>query len=257
MALSDDTLLAVLRDVAGAIRTALDQAPDWRAAGLRDDQYEIDLYADSAALRILDRAGLGVLSEESGITRPDAETMVIVDPVDGSTNASLGLPWFATSLCAVDAGGPRVALVVNQYTGTAFHAVRGGGAFRDGAPIQASKCVELADAIVAVNAYSVPPIGWRQFRRLGSSALDLCAVAAGQLDGFVDLTAGEHGVWDYAGGLLICQEAGAVVTDIDDRELVVRSVSERRGPVAACTPELHAQLVTARRAAGPTNSLSR
>ena len=57
--------------------------------------------------------GLGVLSEESGRHHPDRAITVVIDPVDGSTNASRGIPWFATSLCAVDTDGPLAALVIN------------------------------------------------------------------------------------------------------------------------------------------------
>ena len=74
----------------------------------------------------------------------------VIDPVDGSTNASKGIPWFATSLCAVDGEGARAALVVNQASGVRFEAVRGGGARRDGVPIRPSGCERMSDAIVAM-----------------------------------------------------------------------------------------------------------
>ena len=62
------------------------------------------------------------------------------------------------------------------------------------------------------------------------------------LDGFVDCGVDQHGPWDYLGGLLICQEAGAVVSDARGRDLVVLEHEARRTPVAAATPELHAAL---------------
>ena len=94
-----------------------------------------------------------------------------------------------------------------------------------------------------------PPLnfGWDQYRSLGAAALDLCAVAAGVLDGYVDCSPDAHGPWDYLGGVLVCREAGAVVTDAFDRELVVLDHAARRTPVAAATAALHAELVTARR----------
>src|SRR5688572_10431697 len=106
----DDVLLEVLHDAATAVRTALDQLSDWGDAGTRSGQYLSDLAADEAALAVLERAGLGALSEESGLHAADRAVVVVLDPVDGSTNASRDLPWYATSLCAVDRDGPLAAV---------------------------------------------------------------------------------------------------------------------------------------------------
>src|SRR3990170_2309698 len=102
----DDVLLGALHDAATAVRDALDQLEDWGIADTTPGQYLSDLAADEAALEVLDRAGLGVMSEESGLHHRDRDVVVVIDPLDGSTNASRGLPWYATSLCAVDGEGP-------------------------------------------------------------------------------------------------------------------------------------------------------
>jgi fructose-1,6-bisphosphatase/inositol monophosphatase family enzyme len=81
---------------------------------------------------------------------------------------------------------------------------------------------------------------------MGAAALDLCHVAGGVLDGYVDCMAEAHGVWDYLASVLICREAGAHVVDLLGRDLVVLDRSARRTPVAAATPALLAQLVAAR-----------
>ena len=78
-------------------------------------------------------------------------------------------------------------------------------------------------------------------------ALDLCAVAAGVLDGYVDCSVDAHGPWDYAGGVLVCGEAGAIVSDVFGRDLIVLDHDARRTPVAAATSALHDALVAARR----------
>jgi myo-inositol-1(or 4)-monophosphatase len=82
--------------------------------------------------------------------------------------------------------------------------------------------------------------GWAQFRALGAAALDICLVAQGTLDGWVDLSS--HGVWDYLASVHICREAGAVVGEALDRELIVTEHAERRSPVVAATSELFASL---------------
>jgi myo-inositol-1(or 4)-monophosphatase len=239
--------LSLLHEVADAVADAFDAVIDFGPSGVREGQYALDLAADEAALAVLRRAGLSVLSEESGFTAgDDPGVYVVVDPIDGSTNASRGLPWFATSLCLVDADGPAVALVANQASGERYWAERGAGAFRDGVRVRASGCTKLAAAIVGINGTPPPSAGWAQFRALGAAALDLCLVASGTLDGYTELVGDALGEWDYLGGVLICQEAGAVVVDRASRPLLTREHAARRSPVAAATPELIDQLLRVR-----------
>jgi myo-inositol-1(or 4)-monophosphatase len=243
---TDDVLLAALSEAASAVRSALDGLDDWGPAGTRPGQYHSDLVADRAAIDILRGAGLGVLSEETGDHQTDRDLVVVLDPVDGSTNASRGIPWFATSLCVVDQRGARAALVVNQATGERFEAVRGGGATRNGGPMRPTACTRLSDAVLGLTGYPPHDLGWRQMRSLGAAALDLCAVACGHLDAYIDCSNHAHSPWDYLGGMLVCQEAGAVVAEASGRELVTLGWTDRRVPVAAATPELLAEAVSAR-----------
>lgn len=236
--MNDATLLTVLHESAQAVRGALDKLDNWGSAGTRAGQYQCDLAADEAAIDVLVKAGLGVLSEESGGTHMDREIVVVLDPVDGSTNASLGISWFATSLCALDAYGLLAAVVVNQASGIRYEASRGGGARRDGVPIAPSGVTVLSDAIIGLSGYPPAHLGWRQFRALGAAALDLCLVADGTLDGFADCSPDSLGPWDYMGGLLICNEAGASLREARGRDLVVRNHRDRRMPLAGASVAL-------------------
>ena len=251
---SPESALQVLHDAASAVAKALTGLEDWGHSGRRSDQYHSDVVADAAALEVIDRAAFGALSEESGLHHPERPIRVVVDPVDGSTNASRRLPWWATSLCALDAEGPLAAVVVNQATGERFAAVRGGGATCDGQPIRPSTCTSMGRAIVAFSGYPNRYLGWSQYRSLGAAALDLCAVAAGRLDAFIDCARQSLAPWDYLGGQLICEEAGARVAEAFGRELVVREGDGRRTVVAAGTPALLGEAVAARLdLAGPKN----
>jgi myo-inositol-1(or 4)-monophosphatase len=244
----DNQLLETLGLAADAVRAALDGIEDWGPAGpagTHAGQYLSDLAADRAAVDVLQGAGLGVLSEESGLHHGDRGLIAILDPVDGSTNAALGVPWWGTSICVMDHAGPIAAVVVNQASGTRWEAVRGGGATRDGQPIRPSACTRLEDAVIGLSGWPGRHLGWRQFRALGAAALDLCAVASGVLDGYIDCSVDAHGPWDYLGGMLVCVEAGAVVADARGRDLLVRGHHDRRTPVAAATPELLAELLAA------------
>jgi fructose-1,6-bisphosphatase/inositol monophosphatase family enzyme len=229
---------------AEAVAAALAALDDWGPVATRPGQYKLDLAADDAALAVVHGAGLGSLSEESGRHHPDRPLVAVVDPVDGSTNAHRGLPWYATSICVVDADGPLAAVVVNLASGSRFWAVRGTGAFDDDGPLRPSRAAGLEGAIVGLSGLPPRPVGSRQVRMLGACALDLCAVAGGALDGYLDATRpAAHGPWDYLGGLLVCREAGAQVADAGAAELVVLEHGARRSPVAAGTPELLGQLV--------------
>ena len=237
-------LVEVAFDAATAVAESLRQLDDWGPVVTRPGQYKLDLVADDAALGVLHAAGLGSLSEESGRHHPDRPLVAVVDPVDGSTNAHRGLPWYATSVCVLDGDGPLAAAVVNLASGARFWATRGGGAFGDAGRLRPSACGRLDEAVVGLSGLPPAAPGWWQSRALGACALDLCAVAAGSLDGFVDASRpAASGPWDYLGGLLVCREAGAAVADGDGGELVVIEHGARRSPVAAGTAALLEQLV--------------
>ncbi len=250
--------MAVFDELVAEVSDALAQLQDWGNSGQRSDQYTHDVVADEVLTPGLHAAGFTVLSEESGLTRPgaqsgapgsggsvgglpsDGEIVVVVDPVDGSTNASRGLPWYATSLCAVDADGPLVSSVVNLASGERFQAVRGHGAEADRI-IAPTQCDQLAEAIVAMSGWAPSHGGWSQYRCYGASALDICGVATGMFDAFVDID-GAHGAWDYLGALLVCEEAGVPMVDAEGRDLVVLDHDARRAPLAAATPKLLEEL---------------
>jgi myo-inositol-1(or 4)-monophosphatase len=252
-AVTDPTPVAVLalfHEVVDAVAATLARQSDWGASGGRIGQYAVDLVTDAACTGLLLGAGFAVLSEESGLDGPDGVPIVVVDPLDGSTNASRGIPWYATSLCAVDAEGPLAALVVNQASGRAYEAVRGGGARVAGRACTPSGATDLGRSIIGLSGYPHQYLGWKQYRALGAAALDLCAVAEGVLDGYVDCSPSAHGSWDYAAGLLVCREAGVEVVDAFDRDLLDPEAlrhADRRTPVAGATAALTAELVEARR----------
>ena len=82
---------------------------------------------------------------------------------------------------------------------------------------------------------------------MGAAALDLCAVADGRLDGYLDCSVDAHGVWDYMGALLVCSESGVEVVDAHGRDMCVLDSSVRRTPVAGAGPALTEALLKARR----------
>ena len=233
--MNTDGLLEALHRIVDDVRDALASVVDWGPSGRRDGQYAADLVADAAVRRSLDDLGVdwGVLSEESGSSNLERELVLVVDPLDGSTNASRGVPHFATSLCVMDRSGAVAALVAHQAQPTRWWATRGGGAWRDGIAIAPATTASWGEAIVAISGRPPAQPGWWQFRALGASAIDLCLVADGTVDAFIDMSPSAHGVWDYGAATLILDEAGALVVDAQERDLLVLDHSARRTPIAA------------------------
>lgn len=242
----DREILAFLHDVADAAADTLDEIADWSMTGEREGQYVADVDVDDVVVDLCVAAGFEVLSEESGGAESawplrDDRLLIVVDPIDGSTNASRDLPWYSTSLCVVDSDGPRVALVAEQSgSETRYAAIRGQGANVDGMSMKVVPRRDLDQAVVGVNG--VPPAQhpWWQVRTLGAASLDMSLVARGGLDGWCDLHG--HGVWDYLAAYLICREAGALIEDADGRELVTFDLSARRRPLVANSTEVMASL---------------
>ena len=146
----------------------------------------------------------------------------IVDPIDGTTNYARGFPFYCTSVGLEIDGVAQVGVVFDSVRSELFSAVRGGGAYLNGAPLQVTAEPELIKAVLATGfAYSHDSIQRnievfarvhsqvRSVRRPGAAALDLCYVACGRLDGFWELNLR---AWDVAAGSLIIQEAGGTVT---------------------------------------------
>ena len=243
LASTNDEILAVLHRVADAVAVVLIANTNWSLSGRKPTQYSVDLDCDNAALAILHNEGIAVLSEESERTGEWGanDILVVMDPLDGSTNASRGIPWYATALCAVDHHGMRASLVVNQASGRdRYWATLGGGAFHNGKKIAHSGCTELREAVIGISGLPKNKPNWGQFRANGAAALDICLVAEGATDGWIDFNS--HGVWDYLASLLVCNEAGVATAEHNDCELLVTEYGARRIPVIAATTELLAAL---------------
>lgn len=164
----------------------------------------------------------GFLGEEGGSAESASGVVWVVDPIDGTVNFLYGIPHYAVSIAASVDGEPVAGVVLNVVSGETFTATRGGGAFRDGVPLRIGSDgapPPLAQRLVGTGFNYVADVKLKQtvavsallrevrdVRRMGSAALDLCSVAAGRVDAYV-----EEGLnpWDMAAGGLVATEAGA------------------------------------------------
>jgi myo-inositol-1(or 4)-monophosphatase len=177
-----------------------------------------------------------------------AEFRWIVDPLDGTTNFVHGVPFYCVSLALERKGELLVGAVYDPTRDDCFLAVKGQGAHLNGQPIHTSHATKTSDALAAVgfpyNATRTSPDvllflamlnQCQGIRRTGSSALNLCYLAAGRFD--INWAYATH-IWDIAAGVLILREAGGQIISTTGGEL---SLEEPRF-LAAATPELLAQL---------------
>ncbi|HCS39814.1 MAG TPA: inositol monophosphatase [Anaerolineaceae bacterium] len=171
--------------------------------------------------------GHAIITEETGEIKGHIDHCWHIDPLDGTINYSHKIPLFAISVAYQYHGKLQLGVVYDPSHDECFSAELGKGAWLNGAPIRVSACPDLQHSLLAIglphndpndaNLARIMSIFGRLsnttqgVRRLGSAALDICYVACGRLDGYWEEKINS---WDIAAGSLICQEAGAVVTDL-------------------------------------------
>lgn len=206
---------------------------------------EADLAADAILEKRL-RAALpdaGWQSEESGENVPAQDRFWLVDPVDGtSAFASNGSGW-CVAVALIENGSPILSGVFAPVTATMFIAIRGRGAFRNGAAISASGRTGLEGASLIASAASLVRQQFPPVRRasLHSMALRLCAVAEGAQDGMFSI--GPKHDWDVAAGDLLVREAGGTASDLAGAPLRYGLAGQRRSGVVASGPHIHPEIL--------------
>jgi myo-inositol-1(or 4)-monophosphatase len=216
---------------------------------------KIDLVAEKALIDVLEghEASCILVSEEAGtkkIGTQASEFYVTVDPVDGTTNAVRGLPFMATSIAVSKAPylkDVETALVSDLFHDVTYTAQRGMGAFRNGKKIKPSITSSLEEAVIGVdfNTFRLRElvtslekvlIRTRHIRHLGANALEICYVADGTTDAFIDIR-GKLRVTDFAAAYLILLEAGGIMVTPEGTELNVQLTADQRASFIAAANE--------------------
>ncbi|PWR75268.1 bifunctional fructose-bisphosphatase/inositol-phosphate phosphatase [Methanospirillum stamsii] len=190
----------------------------------------IDKIAEDIAIELLRKNELCrlIISEEAGkVEVTGNKGTIFLDPVDGTYNAIMDIPFFAVSIAYAEEGRILHGFVGNLANGDIFTASCGKGATLNGKPIRVSDTNELHTSAMSIYGKHfqydrvvnlIRKI--RRFRQFGASALELSYVGAGKIDGFVDLRQTLRAT-DAAAGILILEEAGGIVTDRDGNRLIL------------------------------------
>jgi len=223
-----------------------------------DVKKKIDLVAEKSLIETLreHKASCTLISEESGTKRIGAEPSrftLTADPLDGTTNALRGLPFMATSLavsrrpCIKDV---ETAIVADLLHNVTYTAQRSRGAYRNKKQIKPSMTSSLEEAVIGVdfNTFKAEEIVNRMIRvfeqtkhlrHLGANALEICYVADGTTDAFIDLR-GKLRVTDMAAAQLILREAGGIITTPEGKDLdAPLNAAQRVSFIAAANKTIH------------------
>jgi myo-inositol-1(or 4)-monophosphatase len=191
-----------------------------------DETTAIDKAAEDAIVERFSATGASIVSEELGI-REGSETIVVIDPIDGSLNAKRGIPFFSLSIAVADGGtmdDVHFGFVHDFGSGEEWTARRGAGAWLNGEPIGAVRPKDEIEILVfeatrtdlvAADAPKVAGVAHR-LRIMGSTALSLCHLAAGRVDGVCTLKPTRS--VDIAAGQLLCRETSLALELFDTDE---------------------------------------
>ena len=260
----DDELLAIALEAArGAARVIRHATADreklvWETKGQSDFVSEADKASEHEVVATVKRRlpSASVLGEELTPTALSGKGIVVIaDPLDGTTNFLHGYPEYAVSIAIARDGVLCAGVVLNVARDDEFTARRGAGAFLNGKRIKVSSLREPARALIGtgfpfktleklplyLEQFSLVMHGTAGIRRAGSAALDLSNVACGRFDAFWELVLAP---WDVAAGILLVQEAGGIITDLNGNKAELTG-----GAFVAGNPAMHAWLLqTVRRA---------
>jgi len=182
-----------------------------------------DLASEKVILEILkSESNFPVLSEECGGMQSFDQPVWVVDPLDGTNNFARALPFFAVSVGLMDGNESLVGVIIDVVGKKEYYAVKGGGAFCNGERIILPGFDSRYIPMVFLN-HGYAETDRAKFKKLtdllasdfnilklGTTALELCYIASGAVDGFI--CSGDE-PWDFAAGIVIAKEAGCVFTD--------------------------------------------
>ncbi|MFK8102267.1 MAG: inositol monophosphatase [Saprospiraceae bacterium] len=193
--------------------------------------------------------GSSFLTEEETVQASSGTYQWIIDPLDGTTNFLHQLPVFGISVALLEEGQLILGVVYEPNRDECFYAWKEGGAFLNKRKIQVRSNPLLSESLLAtgfpyydysrmeqyLNTLRILMKSTRGLRRYGAAAIDLVYVACGRFDAFFEYSLQP---WDIAGGAIIVQEAGGIVTDFKNGDTFISGAE-----IIAASPKIHPQLL--------------
>ena len=235
----DMITMETLSGIADAVQAAIEKIPNSRCKGEEvcmgadgTPTSQIDKVAENAALMHIqsNRIPLNILSEEIGFVDNGAEETLVMDPIDGTSNAIAGIPYFTISLAVGTSklSDIRLGYLRNPVTGDVYTAEKGKGAFKNGCPIHVRKAV-MDDLFVMIymgngahpDAFALAK-RVKSSRSLGCASLEMAIVGEGEADGFLmksEKYTRAIRIVDIAASTIILREAGGEVYDLEGNVL--------------------------------------
>lgn len=252
-------LINTSREVCSAIRPIIGSASASEVVGKGaggDWTLKIDKLAEDFIINSLKKKNTSciVVSEELGImeigSKPDV--YIVIDSIDGTTNAIRGVPFFCTSIAMSKGNSIKdvdVGVVLNLSDGTIFYAKRGKGAYMNDRKIKTSDRALLEDAVIGIDFSKADekvitrlmPLfrKVRHIRHFGANALEICYVASGFIDAFVDVRSMLR-VTDIAASYIILKESGGLILTPDGKELdYILEPTQKVSFIAASNPIIY------------------
>jgi len=259
-----DILTDMAREIYRTVHPLLGLPESGRTLGIGfggDLTRSIDQTAEKAVIRYLEQKDLSciLVGEEIGVRKigKNPKEYLVVDAVDGTTNAVRGISFASSSLALATTDSLRdieAAAVINLFDGELYAARRNEGARRNGKKIAPSKTSTLKESIVSIDVSSTPerldmviPLmkAARRVRSLGAASLEICHVASGALDAYVDIR-GKIRTLDFAAAMLILRESGGFFSllDIDEEEEIPLTELKRFSIIATANENLYSQIIS-------------
>lgn len=250
-----DTAIRAVREASQIVKDRFNQDFEVEIKGGNplDLVTDVDLESEKKILEIL-RAAYprhGFFAEEAGKSDVDAEYVWMIDPIDGTTNYSKGIPCVSVSVALIKNKEVVLGVIANPLADEIYWAERGTGAFLNGAPIHVSGTDDLTKAFVSAEWWSrsgeykqrgmglFMKLGERcaKMRYLSSTVWTLSRVARG----LIDVETCDTTLLDVAAVGLIIKEAGGLLTDEKSREIKPFDMEIKR--IIAANPKLHQQVL--------------
>jgi len=219
--------------------------------GKTDLVTETDLHSENIIKSII-RASYpdhDLLAEESEKESSQSDFLWIIDPLDGTTNFVHGYPCFAVSIGLLFQNKPLIAVVLEMPNTKLYTAIKNEGVWCEGQPFTCSQTDSIEKSLLLTGfGYEHGELWERNMalfkdftdkshgvRRLGAAAVDLCHVASGKVDGYWEF---DLKPWDSAAGILIAQEAGCVVSQMDGSDYSIYDNN-----ILVANPQIHGKMI--------------